>query len=69
METDNEEQHDDNRVRKLEEASETIDEAQTPIGSANADEALCHELLNSPSPEFSVSRSVIKSSCTEQMML
>ena len=69
IETDNEEQDDLNRVRELEEATETVDEAQNHVASTNADESLCDKLLNLPSPKVSVSRAGIKSMHMEQTML
>ena len=69
METDNEEQDDVNRVHELEEATETVDEVQTPVASANADEALCDKLLNFPSPKVSLSGTGIKYTCMEHIIL
>ena len=69
MEIDNEEQDDGDRVYELEEALETVDEVQNPVGSANTDEALSDKLLNFPSPKVSLSRTGVKSIRIEQMML
>ena len=51
MEFDDEEQDHVNIVHELEEASETVDEVQTPAVSTNADEVLCDKLINLPSPK------------------
>ena len=50
----NEDKDDINRVHELEDASETVDEAQTPVTSTNVDEALCDNLLNLPTPFFCI---------------
>ena len=69
METNNEEKDNVNRVCEFEEASETFDEAQNPVASANADEASCDKLLNVTLPKVSVSRAGVEFACIEQMML
>ena len=49
----------------MEEASETVDEVQTPVALANADEALCNNLLNFPYPKVALSTVGVKSACME----
>ena len=44
----------------MEEVSESVDEAQTPVAPANVDEALCDKLLNLTSPKVALSRTGIK---------
>ena len=60
MEIDSEEQDDGDRFFELEEASETVDESQTPLVPANIDEALCNKFLNFPSPKVARTRTGFK---------
>ena len=46
METDNEEEDNMNVVIELEEATEMVDEARTPVASINLDEVLCDKNKN-----------------------
>ena len=69
MEVDNEEQDNGDRVFELEEASLTVDEMQTPVAPANTDEVLCNKLLNLPYSKVALSRTDIKPTHMEQMLL
>ena len=69
METDNEDQDDLNVVFELKEATGTVDEIKIHVASTNSDEVLCDKLLNFPSHKVSASRTGIKSTFMEQMML
>ena len=69
MEIDNEEQDDRDIFFELEESTQTVDEAQTPVTPVNMHEVMCNKLLNLSSPKVALSRTGIKSMCMEQMLL
>ena len=52
-------------VFELEEATETVDEVQTNVASANVDKVPRDKLLHLPSPKVSASRTGIKSEYVE----
>ena len=56
-------------VMELKETTEIADEAQTPVTSINLNEASCDELIKFPSTKVSASRTGIKSTHMDQMIL
>ena len=54
---------------ELEGASTTIEEAPIHVATSSTDEALCPKTLALPAPKVSLARTIVKSACTEQMLL
>ena len=69
MENHNEEQDDMNIVFELQEATEIVDEVQTPVASIDLNEELCDKLIKFTLPKVSASIIGVKYECMEQMIL
>ena len=69
MEIDSEDKADEDNAFELEEASTTIEEAQTHVAISSTDEALCQKLLNLSYPRVAAARTGVKSMFMKQMLL
>ena len=69
MEIDSEVKADGGTAFELEDSLATIDEAQNPVATANAGEALRNEMLDLPFPKVALEMTGIKLTCVEQVLL